>query len=358
MLKIAISLSMVLLGSAATMAVAQSPQPLVLSRTPEPRTPASAQEARALANEFAAILEKDYYSPAIGARYAQLLRRNAAAGVYDRIGDPVDLGDKMTEDLQAVNKDAHLAVFLRGYGPAMKAEAKAKAAGTPPPRPEALSGAKWIADGVAYISINFMPQHEAALSQMRRFMEEHAGARALIIDVRECTGGGIQLTNEIFPYLYGRPTTLVRMDERASGGPSAMTFGNSKTVFERKGPKGIKRTDQVAVPHPTEKRLFDAKVYVLTSPKTVSAGEHLAFALQQSGRATVIGEKTTGAGNFGSFRPFAKRFMAFIPVGRTYDPKTGKSWEGVGVIPNVKVSAGKALDEAIRLAGGGSTASR
>ena len=44
-------------------------------------------------------------------------------------------------------------------------------------------------------------------------------------------------------------------------------------------------------------------------------------------------------------------YAAFIPVGRTFDPDTGESWEGTGVKPDVEVPADKALDEALKLAG-------
>ena len=44
-------------------------------------------------------------------------------------------------------------------------------------------------------------------------------------------------------------------------------------------------------------------------------------------------------------------YAAFVPVGRTFDPDTGQSWEGTGVAPDVAVPADKALDEALKLAG-------
>ena len=50
-------------------------------------------------------------------------------------------------------------------------------------------------------------------------------------------------------------------------------------------------------------------------------------------------------------------YAAFVPVGRTFDPDTGKSWEGTGVTPDVAVPADKALDEALKLAGAGITGS-
>ena len=36
-----------------------------------------------------------------------------------------------------------------------------------------------------------------------------------------------------------------------------------------------------------------------------------------------------------------------IPVGRTYDPATGKDWEGDGVQPDIAVPAAAALERAL-----------
>jgi C-terminal processing protease CtpA/Prc len=90
---------------------------------------------------------------------------------------------------------------------------------------------------------------------------------------------------------------------------------------------------------------------LLTSKKTGSAGEHLALSLKRTGRATLIGESTAGAGHYGNVMRMGPSYAAFVPVGRTFDPDTNEGWEGVGVKPNVEVPADKALDEALNLAG-------
>jgi C-terminal processing protease CtpA/Prc len=97
--------------------------------------------------------------------------------------------------------------------------------------------------------------------------------------------------------------------------------------------------------------LKDAKVYLLTSKKTFSAAEHLALSLKRTHRAPLVGEATGGGAHFGGMAPMGKGYAAFIPVGRTFDPDTGESWEGTGVAPDVAVAADKALDEALKLAG-------
>lgn len=39
-------------------------------------------------------------------------------------------------------------------------------------------------------------------------------------------------------------------------------------------------------------------------------------------------------------------------MGRTYDPDTGRDWEGTGIVPNIEVPVDLALDEALALAEG------
>jgi C-terminal processing protease CtpA/Prc len=88
-------------------------------------------------------------------------------------------------------------------------------------------------------------------------------------------------------------------------------------------------------------------VYLLTD-STASACEHLALALKATNRATLVGNTTRGAGHFGSTRPFAAgNLEVFLPVGRTYDPATGRDWEGAGIEPDVSVPAERALHRAL-----------
>ena len=97
--------------------------------------------------------------------------------------------------------------------------------------------------------------------------------------------------------------------------------------------------------------LRTAKVYLLVSNKTASAAEHFALAMKSTGRATLIGEATAGANHFGGPAELNEHFAVWMPVGRTYDIKTGKDWEGAGVAPDVPVDPKRALVVALEKAG-------
>jgi len=208
---------------------------------------------------------------------------------------------------------------------------------------------RWIADGVAYLRFNQFAGEPASIAAMQAFVREYAGARALVIDTRNLTrGGGMAEMDLLFAQLFAQQTVLVDMAVPArAAGPGPMP---GPTLREVHGTPGMRVLEHVALPDPSGPRLANAKVFYLTSARTRSAGEHFAMALQATHRGTLIGERTAGANHFGGVEPLGAGLVAFIPVGRTYDPRTGKDWEGTGIVPDIEVPAEQALARALQLA--------
>jgi C-terminal processing protease CtpA/Prc len=113
-------------------------------------------------------------------------------------------------------------------------------------------------------------------------------------------------------------------------------------IEPRSGEKRIYATESSDIPERDEKR----PIYVLTSGRTFSAGEGIAFLLQERGRAEVVGETTAGAANPGRVYPINAHFEVTIPNGKVRSAVRGTNWEGAGVIPDVRVAA----DDALRVA--------
>ena len=90
----------------------------------------------------------------------------------------------------------------------------------------------------------------------------------------------------------------------------------------------------------------DLPLVILIDGDVNSAAEGLAGALQQRGRATVIGE--TSAGNVEAVLPFCLRdgSQAWIATG-VLAPIGGPTWEGVGVVPDITAPSAEALDAAL-----------
>ena len=98
------------------------------------------------------------------------------------------------------------------------------------------------------------------------------------------------------------------------------------------------------------KRMPDTDLYILVSSHTASAGESFTYTLQQYGRATVVGEKTAGAGYNNIIIPLGKGLAFSVSYGRPEHPRSGKGWEAVGVEPDIVVPSGEALAAAHKAA--------
>ena len=341
---------MILAGAACVSAPLLAQASTAAPEAAQPARPAfDKADAEKSVTDLASALEENFVFPDAGKRYAAMLRANLAAGKYASFADAPAFADKVTADLQAVHKDGHLR--LRVAPAELRGQAQAPNGG--PANSNDVTKSGWLAPGVAYIEFDGFPGNEATVAETRKFLEAHKDAKALIIDARRNGGGGLAEMNLIFAQIFAQPTTLVTMDIRTAveekyGSP----FGANDPLLRRiAGPDTINRREHLVVPAAQQSGLKDAKVYLLTSKKTFSAAEHLSLSLKRTKRATLVGEATGGGAHFGGMAPMGKGYAAFIPVGRTFDPDTGQSWEGTGVAPDVAVPADKALDEALKLAG-------
>lgn len=308
--------------------------------------PVDDAERNVVISTLAKDLRDDFVFPEVGARYATMLRANLARGAYNGLTDPGAFGAKVTADLQNVFPDMHLRVAPKEAFDRPRPLPAGAPVSTRPSGPPGLEEAKMIGD-IAYLRFNLFPDDPAVAQKARQFLLDHANSAAVIIDARPNRGGDITVMNAVLPLLYAKRTTQLRMDTRRSVA-DMMPPENDPTLIRQPSPANIVRRDHVITPDAHETRLQHVPVYYLTSRRTASAAEHLALAFKRNRRATLIGETTAGANHLGIPVPLGERFLAFMPVGRSYDPSTGQDWEGKGVTPDVPVPADQALDEALR----------
>ena len=339
--------------------------PLTHAQSPAPQVAEQVlQDSRAIASSLAARLESDFVYPDVGKRYAAGIRDHANAGRYDALRG-LDLAKRLTDDLQAIAADGHLRVgFGGGHAPKLVIEPAGAANGAMPssppgavpkmirmPPPPPVEQARWLAPGIAFVRFNLFPDDPDVTQAAAKFMADHASAKTIIFDLRNHRGGGLEQMDVIFPWLFAKPTRLVTMATRksvdeADGSPVA---GVQSLRLVAGNPDFVTREHWVTPGK--DKRLSKAKIFVLISNRTGSAAEHFALALKSTKRATLIGVPTYGANHFGGDQDLGGTFTAFIPVGRTYDPLSGKDWEGSGVQPDIDTPPEDALLKALLLSG-------
>lgn len=330
-------------AQAAAPAPSNSPAtaPILTLGANEPLAPG---EGREVAQKLADELLSTFVIHDSAVRYAAMLRAKAAAGDYDK-GTRGELAHRLTADLMAVQKDGHLHVEVLG-----PQDRSGGDSGPPKGFPPLIQSAKWLAPGIAYIRFSAFMSSPEEVAAVRDFMREHDTAKTIIFDMRNHHGGRLGEMDEIFPYLFAAKTPLVKMEmSRAIYDKFGSPFGEAPTLKFVKDDTRITATHYAIPGQATPLR--KAKVYLLVSNATASAGEHFSLAMKSSARATLIGENTAGANHFGGPAPLNDHFQVWMPVGRTYDPRTGKDWEGVGVAPDIAVDPKQALVVALEKAG-------
>jgi C-terminal processing protease CtpA/Prc len=293
--------------------------------------------------ELANLMERNYVAPDIAAQYAARLRERLSAGAYDTLGNPAQLADSLEADLNAVHRDAHLRVDL---AQAVSADGRRIVRG--PAGPDAFGQDRWLADGVAYLRIDLLPGEED-VGRMSAILDRYENANALIIDLRNCRGGTQAVMDVVLSRLFAEPTEFMLLDTRPGATPEIEAgFEASATMHRERVADNVTRFVHTARPTAPVSSLADARVFVLTGA-TASACEHLALGLKQTGRATLVGGTTRGAGHYGNEQLFADgRLQVWLPVGRSFVRATGQGWEGAGIAPNIAAPPADALNVALR----------
>lgn len=175
---------------------------------------------------------------------------------------------------------------------------------------------KMLDDTTGYIYIyNF---HQHADEQFEKVLNEllNQGAQKLIFDVRNDPGGSVEvLANMLDPLL---------------------PEGTIMTLRAKDGTENVYSSDAEAL---------DLPMAVLVNADSISAAEFFAAALQEYGKAIVVGEQTIGKGYSQRTYPLSDGSALRLSDNEYFTPQ-GKSLIGTGVTPDISVDlpAEKAQD--------------
>ncbi len=297
-----------------------------------------AQLRQKLVDNIIRELHAKYVMPEKTKELESYLRARLKSGAYDKLDNARELAAALTTDLRTSAKDLHLfvtydppleraliatpstpSVDLQELPPSAERLAELRAANYNFKKVEILRGNVGYLELKSFVDLNY--SKETAVAAMN-FL---ANSDAVIIDLRHNNGGFMNLETFLASYFYGvDPVELL-------------------SRYHREGEVTVREWTLREVPG---KRLQHADLYILTSHETGSAGEGFPFILQQRKRAKIIGEKTSGAGFGNKEMPIGSGFVFYVSVFRQFDPRTGRGWQGVGVVPDIAVSAQRALSVA------------
>jgi len=282
----------------------------------------------AIIDSVSAVLREEYVFPDVARKMEELLRKNLKDGKYAEITDPAAFAEKLGEDLRSVSHDKHLRLQHLTPGPGgedvthspsqqrLRNLERLRAQNFGFRKVEILPG------NIGYLDFRFFATAGDGGPTAIAAMNFLAHTDALIFDLRQNGGGNPSMIQLISSYLFEEPVHLNSFYIRK--GDSTQQFWTQESVD---GPK------MTSVP-----------VYVLTSSSTFSGAEEFTYNLKNLKRGTIIGEITGGGAHPVNERVFRSLNVAVnVPFGRAVNPVSGTNWEGVGVEPDLKVSADRAL---------------
>jgi retinol-binding protein 3 len=293
------------------------------AQLPDPEL--TAAQRREIAEAFAKRIESSYVLVDHAKKMAADLRARIARGEYDNVAPASALAAALVKDARAINNDKHLRLTVSKTVVPVESEAQREKRQSPMAAIGArrqnygLAAAQRLDGNVGYLDIEFFPPASLAAPAADAAMAFLANTDALIIDARRHRGGHPDMVAYLVSHFVA-PNTLIN------------------TIYDR-DKNATEEFRAAKIPG----KAYDRKVYVLTSGRTFSGGEELAYDLQALGRAKIVGEVTGGGAHPTSAHRIHERFIAFIPGARSINPVTKTNWEGVGVKPDVAVPAADAL---------------
>lgn len=297
---------------------------------PAPTTPTPAAADAWSRREAADVLKAldtalgTYVFPEKAEQARAALRANRTR--YLAIAERAAFAGLVTAEIGAVLGDKHFYVrpSAPGAGMAAMVDPAARAAAEAADA-YGIASVRRLPANVGYIDLRSFGATPEAAARIEAAMDLLQTTDALIIDLRANRGGSGATMDALIGRLASKPIPRsVRLWRRDDG--------------------GFDREQSQSTAYPAEK-LYARPVYILTANYTISAAEAFAYDLQAAGRVTVVGETTRGGANPMN-RPLhdlGHGLFAYIANGRSENPVTKTSANGVGVRPDVATAPQDAL---------------
>lgn len=246
------------------------------------------------------------------------------------IDDEKKFADALTSILQAAGKDKHIIVWFSETSDENQSRKPTSAE-----LAEQERFFRYVAYGydasarfpgnIGYLRLGGFADMPAAKSTIDAAMLLVSQTSSLIIDLRGNGGGDSDTVDYLLGYFFAKPTEVT----------GAIQLIQGKDVFVHDFTPGT-----VGAP-----RYVSKPVYVLIDHDTISGGEMFAYDISTLHRGVIIGQASAGAANGLGSKPYflSDHLSISVPDAVTRNPYTGTNWEGVGVLPDVKIDPKDAL---------------
>lgn len=255
------------------------------------------------------------------------------SGVYNNAKDRMELAMELSQDLQEAWPDKHLRL---NYNPKFAKKLETPKTADEEKKDQEMKLKFALENNFAFKKTEILPGNigyvrwdgffefiEEARPTMNSAFQFVSNCKAVIIDMRYNGGGSPDMVAATQNYFFSEKVHL-----------NDIIYRSRDTVVRYSDPG--KTTFKLNMP-----------VYILTSNRTFSGAEDFTYGMQQTNRATIVGDTTGGGAHPTGPVSVGQGFVAGIPLGCA--PK-GKDWEGTGIYPTIPIPSEQALVTAQRQA--------
>ena len=243
-----------------------------------------------------------------------------------------DFAKELAQQLKMISRDEHFFVkYLENFNPeTQKNEKETLKSNNYHNSLEnfGFENVQRLEGNIGYINFKGFAEPNSSSKTLESAMNFVANTNSLIIDLRENRGGDNEMLLLFCSYFFKDKTNLY-------------------TTYIRDKDKTVQNTTLSKV---SGQKYLGKNVYILTSKKTFSAAEALAYFLKAYKLAQVIGENTGGAANPVDNFIIGNKYLLVIPTGKITGTITGGNWEHTGITPDLKTTSEKAFKAAHILA--------
>ncbi|MEM8891696.1 MAG: S41 family peptidase [Bacteroidota bacterium] len=308
---------------------------LLLSATLKAQDKNLSEEFKAQTIErLSEMMNERYVFPDVAEKTSTHIQKQLKDGHFKQFKDVSSFAEALTESVQFINKDKHMRIRPNPpyqapeNTPERMIEERLDRLNRGRSMTAGFFKAEKMEGNVGYLDLRGFASVDRGAPVADNYMKLLSTSDAVIIDLRRNGGGDPEMVQYLCSFFF---------DERV----------HLNSLYWRQGEV---TTDFWTLDKINGERMPEVPLFVLTSDRTFSAAEEFSYNMQTQKRATLVGQTTGGGANPGQMVRLNKELGVFIPTGRAINPITKTNWEGVGVIPEVKVSPEETLDKAHELA--------
>ena len=265
------------------------------------------QTKNSIIDNICKALNKNYVFPDKAKLMSDFIKEQNKKGKYDLVTNPNELASQVFKDIRSVYNDNHIQIK---YDPQLEQDilkflnskkGASKVSDADIAKDEKINSyfkkIEILPSNVGYIEFNgFASQSQSTRKTINSVMQFVSHTDALIIDLRNNFGGNGSTASEIASYFFNNKTYTGRSFNRIKNKWTNEYVENKKTI--------------------TNGLVLNMPVYILTSNRTFSAAEGLAYALQNIKNAVVVGDTTRGGAHLTRSFSLGNGFVGFIPFAR------------------------------------------